>query len=79
MDAYVVHSVGRYDIAGKRLFECGEKYYFENLGIRNVIAGYKPQDKARRPENVVYNHLLFSGYEIKIGALATEVIDLVIF
>ena len=39
-DAFMVHRVGRYDIAGKKLFERGEKYYFENLGIRNVIAGY---------------------------------------
>ncbi|NTU96000.1 MAG: ATP-binding protein, partial [Bacteroidales bacterium] len=37
-DAFIVHRVGRYDIVGKRLFERGEKYYFENMGIRNVIA-----------------------------------------
>jgi len=77
MDAFVVHRIGRYDIAGKRLFERGEKYYFENLGIRNAIAGYTPQDRARRLENLVCNHLLFCGYDIKIGALATEEIDFV--
>jgi len=76
-DAFIVHKVGRYDIAGKRLFERGEKYYFENMGIRNVIAGYKPQDKARRLENIVYNHLIFCGYHIKVGALSTEEIDFV--
>jgi len=76
-DAFIVHRVGRYDIAGKRLFERGEKYYFENMGIRNVIAGYKPQDRARRMENVVYNHLLFCGYDIKVGALTTEEVDFV--
>jgi len=76
-DAFIVHRVGRYDIAGKRLFERGEKYYFENMGIRNVIAGYKPQDRARRMENVVYNHLLFCGYDVKVGSLATEEVDFV--
>jgi len=76
-DAFIVHKVGRYDIAGKRLFERGEKYYFENMGIRNVIAGYKPQDRARRMENMVYNHLSFCGYDIKVGALATGEIDFV--
>ena len=40
-DAFIVQKVGRFDIIGKRLFERGEKYYFEDLGIRNVIAGYK--------------------------------------
>ena len=76
-DAFVVHRIGRYDIHGKRLFERGEKYFFENMGIRNLIAGYKPKDRALRLENVVCNHLLYCGYEIKVGTIATEEIDFV--
>jgi len=76
-EAFIVHRIGRYDIAGKKVFERGEKYYFENLGIRNVIAGYKLQDRAKRLENLVYNHLLSCGYSIKAGTLATEEIDFV--
>ncbi len=75
--AFVVHRVGRYDIVGKRLFERGEKYYFGDMGIRNVVAGYKPQDRAKRLENMVYNHLLYSGYDVKVGSLQTEEIDFV--
>lgn len=76
-DAFIVHRVGRYDIAGKKLFERGEKYYFENLGIRNVIAGYKFADRAMRLENLVYNHLAYSGYDVKVGAMGGEEIDFV--
>lgn len=76
-DAFIVHRVGRYDIVGKKIFERGEKYYFENMGIRNVIAGYKPQDRGMRLENLVYNHLVYNGYKVKIGALGTEEIDFV--
>jgi len=76
-DSFLIHSVGRYDISGKRLFERGEKYYFENMGICNIIAGYKPQDRANRLENVVFNHLLFCGYDIKIGTVAGKEIDFV--
>lgn len=75
--AFVVHRLGRYDIVGKRLFERGEKYFFENMGIRNAVAGYKPQDRAKRMENLVCNHLLFCGYEVTVGTLATEEIDFV--
>ncbi|MFR9543512.1 MAG: ATPase, partial [Rikenellaceae bacterium] len=57
--------------------ERGEKYYFEDMGIRNVVAGYKPQDRAKRLENVVYNHLLYSGYDVKVGAMQSEEIDFV--
>lgn len=76
-DALVVHRVGRYDIVGKRIFERGEKCYFENLGIRNAIVGYKPQDRAKRLENAVCNHLLYCGYDVKVGAFSTEEIDFV--
>jgi predicted AAA+ superfamily ATPase len=76
-DAFIVHRLGRYDIVGKRLFERGEKYFFENMGIRNALAGYKPQDKAKRLENLVCNHLIVCGYDVKVGSLSTEEIDFV--
>lgn len=76
-EAFVVHRIGRYDIVGKKLFERGEKYFFENMGIRNAIAGYKPQDRAKRLENMVCNHLLFCGYDVKVGTLSAEEIDFV--
>lgn len=75
--AFVVHRLGRYDIVGKRYFERGEKYFFENMGIRNVVAGYKPQDRAKRLENIVCNHLLYCGYEVMVGTLSTGEIDFV--
>ena len=76
-DAYIVHKVGRYDIVGKKIFERGDKYYFENLGIRNAIAGYKPQDRGMRMENLVYNHLVYCGYDVKVGCMGTQEIDFV--
>ncbi len=76
-DAYIVHKVGRYDIAGKKIFERGDKYYFENMGIRNAIAGYKPQDRGMRLENLVYNHLVYCGYDVKVGCFGQQEIDFV--
>jgi predicted AAA+ superfamily ATPase len=77
LDAFVIHKVDRYDIAGKKLFERGEKYYFEDMGIRNAISGYKLQDRAMRLENIVFNHLLFCGYDVKVGILQSEEVDFV--
>ena len=75
--AYFIHRLSRYDIVGKRLFERGEKFFFEDLGVRNALVGYKPQDRAKRLENLVCNHLLFCGYDVAVGALATEEVDFV--
>ena len=77
VDAFIIHRIGRYDINGKRLFERGEKYYFENMGIRNIVAGYSLKDRAKRLENIVFNHLIFCGYEIKIGTIYSNEIDFV--
>ena len=66
-DAYLIHRVPRYDIVGKRLFETGEKYYFEDLGLRNSITGYRPGDQGKILENAVHNELLFRGYTVKTG------------
>lgn len=77
MNAYLIHQVKRYDIEGKRLFEIGEKYYFENMGIRNALWGYRLQDRGKIIENVVYNHLLIEGYSVSIGILGDNEIDFV--
>jgi len=77
VNAFLVHRVSRYDLIGKRIFETGEKYYFENLGIRNALWGYRLEDRGKIMENVVYNHLLFRGYQVQVGTLGALEIDFV--
>ena len=76
-NAFLLHKVARYDIIGKRIFEINEKYYFENLGIRNGIWGYRLEDRGKIMENVVYNHLLFQGYKVQIGVIGPNEIDFI--
>lgn len=76
-NAFLIHRVERYDLIGKRVFEIGEKYYFENMGIRNIVIGYRITDKAKILENLVYNHLLYRGYEVKVGYYGDREIDFI--
>lgn len=76
-NAFLIHRVERYDLIGKRVFEIGEKYYFENMGIRNIVIGYRITDKAKILENLVYNHLLYRGYEVKVGYYGDKEIDFI--
>ena len=76
-NAFLIHRVERYDFIGKRVFEIGEKYYFENMGIRNIVIGYRITDKAKILENLVYNHLLYKGYDIKVGYYGDKEIDFI--
>lgn len=75
--AFLIHKVNRYDLVGKRLFEIGEKYYFENLGIRNAIWGYRIEDRGKIIENLVYNELLFRGYDVQVGIIGANEIDFI--
>jgi predicted AAA+ superfamily ATPase len=77
VNAFIIQPASRYDIVGKRLFEIGEKYYFENLGIRNSIWGYRPEDKGKIMENAVFNHLLFKNNLVKVGVLHEAEIDFI--
>lgn len=77
-EAFVVNRSRRWEIEGKRFFEIGEKFFFEDLGIRNSIVGFRPHDISGLMENAVYNHLRILGYEVKTGVLAGgKEIDLV--
>lgn len=77
INAFLVHKVSRYDLIGKRLFEIGDKYYFENLGIRHGLWGYRLEDRGKIMENAVYNHLLYQGYKVTVGIIGTSEIDFI--
>lgn len=77
-NAYIVNKVPRYDIKGKRLFELNEKYYFEDLGLRNALSGRNiNKDIQKIIENAVYLHLKLLGYKVYVGRLDNYEIDFV--
>jgi len=77
-NAFFVYKVPRYDISGLKIFEVGEKYYFEDVGLRNCIRGFdRRKDINKVMENAVYLHLLRSGYKVFVGQLGSYEIDFV--
>lgn len=77
-DAYLLSSVERYDIHGKKLLESNEKIYFGDVGLRNLIAGGEREgDIEKVIENVVYQQLVRMGYAVTVGQLKAGEIDFV--
>jgi predicted AAA+ superfamily ATPase len=76
-NSYCINRSRRYDIHGKKIFESGEKFYFEDLGIRNTIVGYNISDLNKIIENAVYNHLKYYNYNVFIGKINNMEIDFV--
>lgn len=76
-NAFFVNKIRRFDLQGKRFLEIGEKYYFSDTGIRNALVGFKAKDMNKILENVVYNHLVSSGFSVSIGKLSDLEIDFI--
>lgn len=75
--SFLIFKVKRTGIEGKKVFEIGEKYFFEDIGIRNAIVGYKTSDIHKILENVVYLHLLMAGYSVTVGQEGIKEIDFI--
>ena len=79
-DAFLVNRVSRVDIAGLRKFELGDKYYFEDLGLRNCYLGFSlPRDIHKLIENAVFLHLHTLYPKVFIGQQGEKEVDFVAF
>ncbi len=76
-EAFFVFKVKRSDLQGKKILEVNEKYYFNDIGLRNSLVGYKAMDIGKLLENTVFHHLKVAGYQITIGEDRTKEIDFV--
>lgn len=76
-EAFFVFRVQRANIHGKKIFESGEKYYFEDLGLRHTAMKYELNDIHKMLENVVYQHLLIRGFEVFVGYEKGKEIDFI--
>lgn len=77
-NAYIINKVARYDIHGKKLLETNDKYFFEDLGVRNLLVGSnREKDIEKIIENAIYLHLKHLGYKILVGTIPCGEIDFV--
>jgi uncharacterized protein len=75
--SFIIREVNRADVRGKKIFEINEKYYWEDLGLRNSLVGYKATEIGQILENLVFLHLLRLGFKIHVGQLGDKEIDFV--
>ena len=66
-DAYLFEECRRYDVKGRSYFDYPNKYYCEDIGLRNARIGFRQQEMTHIMENVLYNDLRIRGCEVDIG------------
>ena len=77
-NAYIIHKVQRADVGGLKIFEIGEKYYFEDIGLCNMIRGGDTASNINKlMENAVFLFLKQSGYNVFVGKLDNREIDFI--
>lgn len=70
-NAFLIHKVRRVDVSGLKVFEIGDKYFFEDLGLRNCNLGFNMQrDINKLIENAIFLHLSQKRYEIFAGQIS---------
>ncbi len=68
-DAYLFEECRRYDVKGKDYFDYPNKYYCEDIGLRNARTGFRQQEMTHIMENILYNELRARGCEVDIGVV----------
>ena len=66
-DAFIISEALRYDVKGRKYIGTETKYYFEDIGIRNAVIGFRQIEFNHTMENVIYNELCRMGYTVDVG------------
>ena len=66
-DAFIISEAQRYDVKGRKYIGSASKYYFEDLGIRNMLINFRQQEDTHIMENVIYNELCLREYSVDVG------------
>ena len=66
-EAFIIREAKRYDVKGKKEIGALRKYYFADPGLRNARLNFAFPDEGQIIENIVYNELVYNGYNVNIG------------
>ncbi len=68
-DAFLFSESKRYDVKGKSYFDYPNKYYCEDVGLRNARLGFRQQEMTHIMENIIYNELIVRGFSVDVGVV----------
>lgn len=76
-NAYFFYTVERYDVKGKQLLKTLGKHYIVDTGFRNLLLGYRNDDRGHILENIVFLELLRRDYHVYIGKIGDKEVDFI--
>lgn len=74
-ESFLITRCIRYDIKGRKYIDTPQKYYFEDLGLRNTRLGFRQVEQTHLMENMIFNELRLRGYLVDVGVVPTRIKD----
>ena len=74
---FIMNKVYRYDIHGKNILKTLNKYYTNDLGIKQIKTNNEEINYSVSLENIVYNDLIGKDYKVFIGKTKKGEIDFI--
>ena len=68
-DAFLFSECKRYDVKGRSYFDYPNKYYCEDVGLRNARIGFRQQEMTHIMENIIYNELAVRRCAVDVGVV----------
>lgn len=68
-DAFLFSESKRYDVKGKAYLDSPNKYYSEDIGLRNARIGFRQQEMTHIMENIIYNELMIRQFAVDVGVV----------
>ena len=72
-DSFLIEKAQRYDVKGKGYIGTPYKFYFTDLGLRNVRLNFRQLEKSHMMENVIFNELLVRGFNVDVGVVPATI------
>lgn len=74
-DAFLFSESKRYDVKGKAYFDSPNKYYCEDIGLRNARIGFRQQEITHIMENIIYNELIIRQFSVDVGIVYSRTVN----
>lgn len=71
-EAFLFSEARRYDIKGRSYFSFPDKFYCEDLGLRNARLSFRQPEITHLMENAVYNELVRRGFSVDVGVVVAS-------
>ena len=68
-DAFVLSTVKKYNIKGRKYIDSPFKLYFEDIGVRNARLDFRQVEESHILENILYNELRYRGFHVSVGEM----------